>query len=367
MVTKPEKEKEPGGQQPKREADSKANGFCRVSIETEDLEQMEEKELEDQLVEIGTKLLESPPSANDELLQLLNDQQVRLRDGKNLGNAGKCGNHCTWKCKESEKIKTKKALGLQVEGCLVKVEQSPSNSMLTALRPSVKALVVKDILKHSDMDVKVAVASCISEITRITAPDAPYEDDMMKDIFQIIVTAFENLHDLSSTSYAKRVSILETVAKVRSCVVMLDLECDALILVMFQHFFRAIRDSHPDNVFSSMETIMTLVIEESEDISSELLSLILSSVKKEDKDVSRISCRLGEKVIANCAEKLKPYLMQEVQSVKISLNDYSKVVASICEETHNNPQHNELEVRLLNITWLSAYSNLGILTHAPWS
>ncbi|KAL6009622.1 hypothetical protein ACLOJK_000050 [Asimina triloba] len=44
----------------------------RVSIETEDLEQMEEKELEDQLVEIGTKLLESLSSANDELLQLLN-------------------------------------------------------------------------------------------------------------------------------------------------------------------------------------------------------------------------------------------------------------------------------------------------------
>ncbi|PON76921.1 hypothetical protein PanWU01x14_032410 [Parasponia andersonii] len=34
--------------------------------------------------------------------------------------------------------------------------------------------------RYSDVDVRVAVASCISEITRITTPDAPYDDDQMK-------------------------------------------------------------------------------------------------------------------------------------------------------------------------------------------
>lgn len=63
----------------------------------------------------------------------------------------------------------------------------------------------------------------------------------MQDVFQLIVSSFENLSDKSSRSYVKRTSILETVAKVRSCVVMLDLECDALILEMFQHFLKAIR------------------------------------------------------------------------------------------------------------------------------
>lgn len=53
--------------------------------------------------------------------------------------------------------------------------------------------------------------------------------------------SFERLDDLTSRSFLKRVSILETVAKVRSCVVMLDLECDDLILEMFQHFLKTIR------------------------------------------------------------------------------------------------------------------------------
>jgi len=41
-----------------------------------------------------------------------------------------------------------------------------------------------------------------------------------------------------------------------------------------------IRDHHPKDVFSSMETIMTLVLEESEDISFDLLSPLLESIKK---------------------------------------------------------------------------------------
>lgn len=63
----------------------------------------------------------------------------------------------------------------------------------------------------------------------------------MQEVFHLIVSSFENLSDKSSRSFKKRAAILETVAKVRSCVVMLDLECDALIVEMFQHFLKSIR------------------------------------------------------------------------------------------------------------------------------
>lgn len=63
----------------------------------------------------------------------------------------------------------------------------------------------------------------------------------MQEVFQLIVSSFENLYDKSSKSYTRRASILETVAKVRSCVVMLDLECDALVVEMFQHLLNSIR------------------------------------------------------------------------------------------------------------------------------
>jgi hypothetical protein len=62
-----------------------------------------------------------------------------------------------------------------------------------------------------------------------------------QEVLRLIVSSFENLHDKSSQWHSKRILMLETVAKVRSCVVMLDLECDALILEMFQHFLKTIR------------------------------------------------------------------------------------------------------------------------------
>nr|GEW24788.1 sister chromatid cohesion protein PDS5-like isoform X1 [Tanacetum cinerariifolium] len=152
--------------------------------------------------------------------------------------------------------------------------------MRDALKPLMKALIHDDLLRHSDVDVKVAVASCIAEIIRITAPDPPYDDDQMRAAFQLIVSSFADLADRSSLSYIKRSLILEAVCKVRSSVIMLDLECDALIVEMFEHFLRSIRDYHCGHIFSNMQNIMVMVLEESDEISVELLKPLLASVKR---------------------------------------------------------------------------------------
>jgi hypothetical protein len=52
--------------------------------------------------------------------------------------------------------------------------------MQNALSPSLNALIADKLMKHSDVDVKVAVASCLIDLTRITAPEAPYNDRQMK-------------------------------------------------------------------------------------------------------------------------------------------------------------------------------------------
>jgi hypothetical protein len=68
----------------------------------------------------------------------------------------------------------------EVEECLLKVEQSPPESTSNALQLATTTLVKKEPLAHADSKIRLAVASCISEITRVTAPDAPYDDDAMK-------------------------------------------------------------------------------------------------------------------------------------------------------------------------------------------
>ncbi|KAK4798061.1 hypothetical protein SAY86_030387 [Trapa natans] len=246
----------------------------------------------EQLLEMGNSLLEDPSASAADILPLLDKAELYLS----------------------------------------RVEQTPERSIQDALSPCITALVTDRLFKHSDINVRVAVACCICEISRINAPDAPYSEEKMKDVFQLIVSSFEHLDDMSSRSYIKRISMLETVATVKLLFVMIDLECDKLIIEMFQHFLKVIRDDHPEKIFSFMVSIMTLVIEECEEDSlPEMLSPILDVLRKDNERVLPIAKRLGEQVLQECSLMLKDYLGEMVASFGGQVDDYSEIVRTICE------------------------------------
>ncbi|WZZ02088.1 hypothetical protein YC2023_074416 [Brassica napus] len=252
---------------------------------------------EELLKELGSKL-DPPPSSKDSLLKLFKEAAVHLSE----------------------------------------LEQSPPAAVLKSIQPFLDAVIKPEILRHQDKDVKLLVASCVSEITRITAPEAPYSDDIMRDIFQLIVSAFSGLDDVGGPSFGRRVVILETVAKYRSCVVMLDLECDDLVKEVFTTFLDVARDDHPEVVLSSMQSIMIVLLEESEDIQEQLLLILLSkfgrnrSVSISD-DVGDAARRLAMKVIEQCAQKvesdIKQFLISSVSGdsrFSSSQIDYHEVI-----------------------------------------
>nr|CAB3447206.1 unnamed protein product [Digitaria exilis] len=267
-------------------------------------------EEEDRLRDVGQRLLAPPDEARDLRKLLKSFEDINFVD-------------CLLK--------------QEIEKCLLKVDQSPPESTLNAIRPATEALVKKELMGHPDPGVRLDVASCISEITRITAPYAPYDDDAMRDVFSLIVSSFQHLDNIKDPFFRRRVSILDTMAKVRSCVVMLDLECDDLINDMFHHFLRTVSAGHSDAVISCMETIMRLVIEESEDVQPQIALCLLQNVRKEEKESSP-SFKLAEKVIGLCHEKLKPVFLQSLKGT--SLSDYSQIVSSVCEEGSDDWEHN---------------------------
>lgn len=69
--------------------------------------------------------------------------------------------------------------------------------------------------------------SCLTEISL----------NFWQEIFEEVVSAFHDLKDISSSSYARRTVILEIIANLRLCVLMLDVGCDDAIMEMFQIFF----------------------------------------------------------------------------------------------------------------------------------
>ncbi|KAL5972453.1 hypothetical protein ACLOJK_041708 [Asimina triloba] len=227
------------------------------------------QKLQQQLRELGSKL-ENPPASKDALIKLLK----------------------------------------QVATCLSDLDQSPSPAIMELLQPSLNAIAKPELLKHQDRDVKVLVATCVCEITRITAPEAPYSDDVLRDIFQLIVGTFGGLDDINSPLFGRRVVILETLARYRSCVVMLDLECDDLVNEMFHTFLTVASDDHPESVLTSMKTIMSLLLDESEDIEENMLLTLLLVLGRGKSDVSMAARRLAMNVIEHCAGKLEPCIKQ---------------------------------------------------------
>lgn len=56
----------------------------------------------------------------------------------------------------------------------------------------------------------ITVASCNSEIKKITVPEASHDDEQMKEVFKLVVSSFERLFDKSSRSYSQKATFLET-------------------------------------------------------------------------------------------------------------------------------------------------------------
>ncbi|KAL8046058.1 hypothetical protein ABFX02_08G154700 [Erythranthe guttata] len=222
-----------------------------------------------QLKELGSKL-ESPPASEKALVKLL---------------------------KQSASL-------------LSELDQSPLESVVKSTEPFLNAIVKPELLKIQEPEVKLYLASCICEITRITAPEAPYDDHILKDVFQLIVSTFSGLSDIKDPSFGRRVVILDTLATYRSCVVMLDLDCDDLINEMFNTFFVVARDEHPQNVLTSMQTIMEVLLEESEDVPESLLLILLSIFSRDKDDVTTAARKIAVNVIENSAAKLETGLKQ---------------------------------------------------------
>ncbi|KAM6585541.1 hypothetical protein CsatB_012543 [Cannabis sativa] len=245
----------------------------------------------------------------------------------------------------------------QAATCLSELDQSPSASILESMQPFINEVVKPELLKHQDRDVKLLVATSICEITRITAPEAPYSDDVLKDIFQLIVGTFGGLRDTSGPSFGRRVVILETLAKYRSCVVMLDLECDDLVNEMFSTFLAVASDDHPDSVISSMETIMVVLLEESEDVRDDLLFIILSVLGRGKNDVSMAARKLAMNVIEKCAVKLEAGIKQFLIS---SMSGDSKSVK--CQIDHHEVIYDVYRCAPQILTGVAPYLTGELLT-----
>ncbi|KAL9156418.1 hypothetical protein ABFS82_09G075600 [Erythranthe guttata] len=215
-----------------------------------------------------------------------------------------------------------------------------------ALQSSKEALIANELIRHTERDVRISVASCISEIVRITAPDEPYKEDQMKEYFGLLNTALENLSFMSGGAYLKAVSIVRSISLCQSCVLMLDHQLYDSIRQMFHLFFNVIRSSHHPAIFSNMVNIMAGIVranDDNDEFSVKLAKILLARLKKEDQNVTPASFQLAEGTFKNCSSALKEHLPKAAKSLGIPIEDYAEVVASLLQGATQGEKNMDVE------------------------
>ena len=156
-------------------------------------------------------------------------------------------------------------------------------------------LVQARFLEHPSERVKLIVASCFSDILRITTPFPPYNDDIMKLIFRLIVRTFWDFDNYAGSTFGMKLKVLEVMAMTQTYEIMFDLECDGLIQHIFQCFFK-IRRHHPDTIIAHMQFILSSCMRDHDTIGRELQTRLLSIWRREQL-VSPVAYKLAQGLV----------------------------------------------------------------------
>nr|CAB3478957.1 unnamed protein product [Digitaria exilis] len=175
-----------------------------------------------------------------------------------------------------------------------------------------------------DKDVKLLVAVCFIEVMRVLAPDPPFSNEILKEIFRLFISIFADLVETSSPYISRRMKILENVAALRCSMLMLNIGCEDLILDMVKVFFSSVRQGLQPSVCQAMLSIVVQILNEK--VTRPLVDVILRNLVKDDKGPSH---KLAVDIIEKCARILEPiicsFLSSCILNKDLPVNDLKKL------------------------------------------
>lgn len=78
----------------------------------------------------------------------------------------------------------------ELDGLLSKVSQLEGKNLMWALKRAMQALIHPKFLEEPCEGIKLPIAICLSNVMRLTAPIDPYNDDVIRRVFKLMVDTF---------------------------------------------------------------------------------------------------------------------------------------------------------------------------------
>ncbi|KAI9824960.1 MAG: hypothetical protein M1826_007212 [Phylliscum demangeonii] len=155
-----------------------------------------------------------------------------------------------------------------------------------------KELAGPGLLAHKDKGVRAWTASCLVDILRLCAPDAPFTAAQLKDIFTLIVTSvLPALADPSNAYNHQHVYVLQSLAQVKSILLLADIpSSDTLTVHLFSSFFDILSASSKatggeqlgTNVEYQMTAVLVILVDEAAHLPVEVVDVILAQFLRAD-------------------------------------------------------------------------------------
>lgn len=137
-------------------------------------------------------------------------------------------------------------------------------------------LINRKLLKHKDLGVRAFVACCLSDILRLYAPDAPYTETQLLDIFKLVLSQFEKLGDPDNGYYIQQTYLITRLLEYRSIVLLTDLPAAGRLLEeLFQIFYDDAKLFQP-KLFKVIGGILGEVISEFDSVPMPVLKMIFN-------------------------------------------------------------------------------------------
>ncbi|KAJ7755342.1 armadillo-type protein [Mycena maculata] len=183
---------------------------------------------------------------------------------------------------------------------------------VTSLGVVRKELINASILHHKDRGVKAFAACCLADILRLTAPDAPYTQGELRDIFQFFIQQLTTgLKASDSLYYTEYFDLLESLSTVKSVVLVCDLQnADELMLEFFKSFFILVRRDLPKKMEMFISEILVALIDECQALPGDVLDTVLAPFMDKNTRLDQPAYRLAVQVCNETADKLMRHVSQ---------------------------------------------------------
>ncbi|KAK4057405.1 Sister chromatid cohesion protein pds5 [Microbotryomycetes sp. JL221] len=216
------------------------------------------------------------------------------------------------KFKQSLKTSSNTELVKRLKALHEELSELDQDVVVTSSLDSVaRELLNFNLSLHPEQGVKAYLASCLADILRLYAPEAPYTEREIKDIFEFFIKQMKHLATPEDPHFSQYFYLIESLSSVKSIVLICDLEgSDELMRDVFKQAFDALNSKSPKNVEICLADILLQLIEESSTISQDVVEILIAQFLPKAVKERKASHRLAIDVCTGSSDKLQRYVCQ---------------------------------------------------------